>query len=787
MMTRRNTGQTITLRLLRDSCLATLLCLTAATAYATQHFIDMQTCTDIVPLPVDYVTIPATTGMIVNDTIEVQNATGNVSYLFDDSPGVCSPTATSFTCNGVNVTLPSPGSQPNPIPVTGTAGSGGSFSFVVEASDTNKSCLAGFEIAITQPFDLVFVIDRSGSMGWDADPNKPGLTRWQALKDGVLGNMMTAGLTAEVVSGEPASGSRFGLTLFSTDIVPNNSFSSALVDITGGLPNAVSEELSSQNPGGWTNLGKGLKAGEAKMSDCLRPRVAVVFTDGEQNQPPEVSGDGTSYDDSSPVNATCPGVNQQAVEVVSVSMIQTCAACLTMLQNLANNNGGNQMIITTNGLDYFMDDGVTVVGDIADAYNFAIAPALQGNSPQLVAVTMEGLSGTVVLPAFDVNELVDNILVQVRLTQSLGHSKLPGIRVEKDGTDVTEFFQLATVNGAPSVFTIHTNFEHPDSDSGTSLEAPGSYTVELTAPERAPPDLGFVATTYVNDHRFEIDWHVTPTSPRVGEAFDPTVALSWRGDPVENATVDAWILQPRVALGDLLANDPTTVDPSSAQDAGSPGEQKLQHLLNNDPNFLAKIKASELQHTLSHQGNGVYSVSFNPGEISGVYHVVYRVRADDPAFGKIQRIAAQSVYTRFGDIDFPSSILGGAVVGNVTTLDLRPITTYGRFVGPGNAKAVQVGGVGNTLTSISDDQDGSYTMVIEGDPSAVITISILNEPIFEGPAEEAVPAGSGGGLIDRIKNILKGLGLPEWLVWILLLLILFLIIWLLRKIFGGSP
>ena len=68
--------------------------------------------------------------------------------------------------------------------------------------------------------------------------------------------------------------------------------------------------------------------------------------------------------------------------------------------------------------------------------------------------------------------------------------------------------------------------------------------------------------------------------------------------------------------------------------------------------------------------------------------------------------------------------------------DITAFTTYGRFIGPAQGGAITVDGDDIKLSSITDHQDGSYTLVLTGNPDARVTIKLLGEVIYKGPASK---------------------------------------------------
>jgi hypothetical protein len=617
------------------------------------------------------------------------------------------------------------------------------------------NCLA----AVADPYDIVFVLDRSGSMGWTTNIDTTvAANRWDALGIGVTG-------LTPLISASAPPGSHFGLTLFAGTVLPDPF--SGLATVDSNLPTNVSTALG-VTPGGSTAMGSGLKAGMADLTDASRPRVILLFTDGEQNVPPMVNMTGCTFSDSSLVNPTCPGM-AGSVKIIAVGIGNPSGLYHTTLQALANQNRGS-LIITDNGTT-FTDE---CTGDISAAFDCAIAPALYGNSPQMVASYKGTLSNTVTLAPFDLNKNVTQLLVKMSFSRKFEVPKLlsilAGVRILKDATDITRYFQPVFPSNFTNSVLLKTNFVHRKGVETSTITPEGSYTVQMTAPVNQSRDLGYRVVPYADDHRLGMEWLVNPAAPRVNYPFNPTVRLSWGGRPVTDASVEARILKPGNDLGDLLAKHPQTVDPVHTPDAGSPGYQKYLHLLESDPSFLAQLRPNEERLVLAHQGGGHYSTSYNPGDISGIYQIVYLVSAESAEFGKIQRKAVQSVYTRFGDIDLDGSAVSSMVKGNTVMINFRPITNYGRFIGPAQGSAFSVEGAGISLSSITDHQNGRYTLVLEGNPDAQVAIKLLGDKIYEGPA----------------SKIGKGIGPPWWLIWLIIVMILLLLIWLVWRVIGGT-
>lgn len=726
--------------------------------------------------------INVSTNGSVNLDIGVLNSPNNtVQWSFDSSPTpvagspACSGSGTSYICSNVNITIPTGQvilGQPNTTVRVNSASASpaGSYNFdlAVDPQGPITECIRPYRLNVRQPFDMSFVLDRSGSMGSSTNVTPPAIDRWDALKKGVAGFI-------PFIRTEAPDGSRFGVTLFSTNVLSNNSFPSTLVNIDNNLLNSVNNELTSQTPDGWTAMGAGLKAGIAKLTDTSRPRVVVLFTDGEQNQPPEVNLDGHGYSDGTSINPSYPA-GPGSVKIVTVGVGAPSGNYLTTLQNLATENRGVP-IITSNGCD-FIPPGAVVTnvcpGNVEDAFNYAIAPTLSGNSPLMVNAFGGVLStDSVTLPAFDINKNLEQLLIKLSFSRNFEAPEwgrlLADLHILKDGIDVTQYFQPIILGNYTNSVILRTDFVMQSDTSALPerIDSEGSYSIELSKPRYIEEDLDYRIIPYADDSRLDMEWKVNPTLPRVNQSFQPTVNLHWQGVPITNANVEAFILKPGDDLGDILAKNSQKVDPRNAPDAGSPGYQKYLYLLQNDPDFLKQLAFSQNQQTLSHRGNGRYTANYNPGDVSGIYQIFYRIRANDPETNSpIERFAVESAYVRFGEIDLANSAVNTTVRDNTILINWRPITTSGRFIGPDQGTAISVTGI--NLTNVQDNQDGSYTLTLTGDPTAPITVDVLGEEIYQGPA------GQFG----------KGHKKESWLIVlivILVLLLLVLLLWLWKR------
>ena len=143
--------------------------------------------------------------------------------------------------------------------------------------------------------------------------------------------------------------------------------------------------------------------------------------------------------------------------------------------------------------------------------------------------------------------------------------------------------------------------------------------------------------------------------------------------------------------------------------------------------------------------------------------------ADTGSYGKVQRVAVQSVYVQPGEIDTKASIISKRLRDNTLTVKLRPITTYGKLIGPGQQRAFKMSGQDVKLVDVKvGGQDGSYELVLSGDLNQIVSVNYLGKPLFKGPASEF------GGQAEMTDS--------KWLFILLLIAIILVVLWWLWRI-----
>ncbi len=694
-------------------------------------------------------------------TIEVQGASALVTWDYNSKPsGLPGYTETTrgFTVKGLTIALPAdPGANianTEKVTIAGTPTETGTFSFtlVVTNSDASKTQTRDIKVTISKDLQVVLVLDRSGSMAWSLTS----MTRWEALKNAVSSFV-------NKYQALQRSNDKLSITYFDTDVTPASACCNGLVAVAPGLQTTVANDLQANNPGGWTNLGKGIQVSQTKLSDASKGRSILVFTDGEQNQVPMVGNDGKSIGGTPlPANNTPGNIKIYTIGLYGPGVMNT------MLQNLAGYTGGTYNHTETGN-------------DLAAAFDAALASILANSSPQLVKRSTTKLTpgaGMQKLLEFPVNNRVDKLLLEFTFDKKFETNQLTRmlyqIKVLHDSANVTYSARTSYAGNYTNSMLLTFYFNNY---TETPIAPQGKWEVFMSDSMMRVGQV--LVTAIADDHNFHMTRTLGNQQPKVKDKYPIAMQLDWLGHAIKNADVQAVVLRPGEDLGDILAKNPFVAKLSSAQDAGSPGQQKFDQLIANDSTFRALMQSkSENAVALKHTANGKYEGTFDGLTVTGTYNLLIRVKAVDSAGGTIERFHEESFYTAFGGIDLASSAISTRIDNGLLIMNIKPMSKDKKLIGPGYGNAFTVSNPDIKIDKVVDNQDGSYVITYSGKIDAATTLGVAGQDVYTGKLQDA---GSSGSIVDKIKAWLESLGLPAWTIWIILLLIILLLALLFRK------
>lgn len=695
----------------------------------------------------------------------VVNAVGNVFWEFASIPGSATGvTSTSFTINGITVTIPdtSGGAVSNSSTATieGTPTDPGSFTFTVTVSDetdpASRTRNRPYALIISPAMDMVLVLDRSGSMGIETGA---GVSRWQALKDAAANFLL-------VLTNLGRTGDNIGLTYFHSTVTQPSvvNFPSSLIPIdNSNIVNTVNSELNTQSPGGSTAMGAGMIDGQGKLTDDSRMRLIFLITDGEQNVSPEVNANGQGYSDGTSLNPSYPA-GPGSIKVFTIGIDGPNGPDLDVLQNLAGENRG-----------YYVG---TEDGTLEEAFTDQLVNAMNSLSPQLLvrsSTTLNQRESSTTLQSFPLNKKVSRLLVKIKANRKFEVPQLiqfaSAITLEKDGVPITSGVNPSWVGNYSNTILLTIPFNIPIIGGPPVTSPEGNWTVKIGATGEL--NISEVKVTSIaDDHRLDYTYSYGATSPMVNTVLTPSVTVNWLGEPVTDADVQAIILRPGEDLGDFLANNPLTVNVSNDPDAPSPGVQKYNQLIRDDPNFKNSLDYNENVITLNHTSDGRYENTFDGLTVAGNYQIIYRISGDSPETGNFQRFATESFFTSFNGIDLDASNLSTDAIKNSLVINMKPVSTTGKLIGPAYGKGFTIDNSNVKINKIEDHQDGSYTLTFSGNIDEPVSFKLMGQEIYEGELSEI---GQSGSVLDTIRDWLISIGLPAWSLWLILLIVIIII------------
>jgi len=700
--------------------------------------------------------------------IGAQDQTGNVQYL-EDINNPLDP------ISGLILTIPTefvdPTTEHVNVTQSGTA-MPGTYSFVIHATDQAAPVNEVFqEFSITvqrRPVSLVFVLDRSGSMSSSPHGGSGTISRMDILQ--TAASLFINKLDPLGVPGDSAALIYFESTVERVETpLP---FEATLTEIEGNV-GAFTNNIEMQSPGSATAMGDGLLAGKNKFfpDDTNKPFI-FLFTDGEQNVGNLVNNAGTQ--------AGTESLNNDD-DSIQIFVLGTGGAAMgsnpSRLQAIATENAAG------GGPRYFLlqeEAEDTPTAGIVNFFDEIFQSMLSGGSPQTVAVKQGTMpSQTSGTADFEINANIDKILFEL-----ITPDQEPFFTIEKDGASVND--DNASVryingpnNGTNSLLAVVDLADQPA--SGITSEGTWRINIQSGTGGGQP----YQIKSQVDDHRLDYTFEASTDDFKVEDVLRLNADIAYDNTPLEDANISALVFKPGEDLGDLLARADVKFEADTAGDNGSVGYQKLLALIEDKPALIDSLNLQENTVNLAHTADGNFEAQFSDTDVSGVYQVIARISGADSTIGNYERLVRRTVYLRFGDPDPDISTQEYSQTGaNTVQLLYTPMYAVSgnpRFVGPGFAGGIEITGTDVDNITTLDNGDGSYTInldVLNGNTDPDIKINLSGVDVYEGKASDF---GDSGNTLKDLKDWLeKTFGISLWL-FLLILLLIFVIIWVIKK------
>jgi hypothetical protein len=680
------------------------------------------------------------------------------------------PTATTATSYRIaSYTVPERASAANTAPKCDVA---------FRRVDTNRATATVVNPAIAAvpgrlPLDMVLVLDKSGSMGGGF--STPGAIRINRLKTSAALFVSTWESTDAV--GNP--GDRLGLVTFDSTAkaIPldgANFFKSR--DSATAWDGAVSQ-INTLSAGGSTTVGGSLTKAFEILNGVtgVNDATILLFTDGEQNTPPMLSG-------ANPVKFACTAsapcvvggsdlngtrLMDKVTPVLSVGLGPTGSSFFQLLDDVSHETAGRAHLV----FDPTLMDSVFVDNLIA---------ALKGNTLSLNARAL-GTMGTADATSPPLTASIDGSVKRVSFVMSWdgGNGESAEFAVQAPGG--VNLNPVLIKRGAfYRVLTYDVTGPQMIGDwKATVVRFPGGESV---------PTLQYHISVVSVEGRLSYEFH---ESARLGTGKPVTLRaeLGWDGVPLDNlpaGSIKATIERPGENVGNILHDSTVVGDPKSAAgDAQDALSAKIDQLVAND-NLIDRTTPKPLPDTvvLVHKGDGIYEGTFDKATVGGQYRLRFDLDWTDSRTNQIRRseVLDRSIPVAATAASSVSLTQINAGAGTASIL-ITPKDAIGNFVGPGYGALFDVtvtGGGTPVLPLVDATNRGLYTLEITGIPAGAdpqVKITYRDETLRDAPVSKIDDANQGPGPGPDCA----GWKCIPWWVWLLILLIVIILFLLWRR------
>lgn len=647
-------------------------------------------------------------------------------------------------------------------------------------TDDNTDGIIDLFLTYREPFDLVLVLDRSGSMecpdalttDWDACLSNPFVnSKWEILKNSVNGLIGRFQMNPLNIIDED----RLSIVYFAggSDIVGGTHLAN-LNPLNSNLANVNGDILSVQNTAipflarSGTSYGGGLREAINRLGniDMDRRQTIMLFTDGEEVSSPRVNSDREIFDSDGTILDDLNDYenSNDTIQIFTISSKSLPNGAATgVLAQIATNS------TTSSGFYNIFSNssGMPLAGQLSElAYNRFFAPY---GSPHLINFKTQALLNENKF-TFPVNSRLGKMFIDAYFEKPYADNY--DFFISQNGKDIPlRNLKSNRGNYYASFFINFSDFR--------DIKSEGDWTIIAKKNNKEiqkASSIRFSATA--DDTYIKFEARSENSRVKVGEKMPLSVKLMNGSKPIEDAQVTATVIKGGKDLGDIIAraNIPSEAVNEENIDAGGCLTQKYTYLLKNQPELLAEhLQQRSKRLDLRHEGNGYYRAIFDEVDVAGVYTIIYSAKSASGSTGVILRGDEQTVnvfvpkvtsnttnkkkdkYTVSENNSLDQVIVRAS--GNSSTIvspyeqidatnvrtfntTIRPYYKYNgekRFIGPGYGYALSV--EGSAASGIQDNCNGSYTITAIPNRKDV-KVKLFDEEVTKFSALDFFPIGT---------------------------------------------
>ncbi len=556
------------------------------------------------------------------------------------------------------------------------------------------------------PFDVVLVLDKSGSMT-DLPPG----ALIGANKITILHSAITTfvaewrGMDLPTPEGAEWSHDRIGVVAFDSTAVPQTLVgadppTNIFVQRGSAIPgpwDAVIGNVSSLAPGGSTTIGGGINQAMTQWQlDPAHDLSLIVVTDGIQNTAPLVAATGSGFLGLPPVGALPQELRKRFVPIQTIGFGTPATVDEDLLRNIA---------YETNGVSYISANASTMF----DALGWTLIALLKGNTASMVLANHDTITGAG--PGAAQTVIIDRSAQRVMFT----------VQWAPPASDALDL-EVYRPNGAAAV---PDSVQHlPQSSIKTfNLNAAdaGTWKVRVTRGKRpAQEPVPYALNAMVLERHLDFALATDGAKAGTGDTITLTAVVNWDGKRLTGLPAGAIrirVQRPGEGLGNILhkargdAGQGTTTTPSGDQVTAY--DRKIAALTRQG--LLKGIAPSDAATIeLKETGKGIYTGTFDQTTVAGSYGFEAVLDWDDSRTGHVRRLERTE---RFVNVkaDPGMTVMKTTRVSSTTVrVAVTPRDKMGNYLGPRYASRIRtkLNVAGRASTPVDRNETGTYVITV---------------------------------------------------------------------------
>jgi hypothetical protein len=561
-------------------------------------------------------------------------------------------------------------------------------------------------------FDVVLVLDKSGSMA-DLPPGAiSGPTKTEILKSAVQGFVgQWEQLDAPPGGGPEWSHDRLGVVFFDSTAVaqtlagadpPANFF----LQRGSGSPqpwDTVINKVNTLAPGSSTSIGGGINEGMSQWkNDPKNDLSLVVVTDGMQNTAPLIQPTATGFLGLAPVAGFPQELRKRFIPIQTIGFGTPAQVDEDLLRNVS---------FETSGVSYMAVSSSTMF----DVFGMTLVALLKGNTASMATRQLDTMIGKG--PTTLQKVLVDGSAQRVVFSLQWA----PPLR---NALDLEVFRPGSTVVATPTSIKKLPQTSLQTFDLGGRGDV-GTWLVRVKrGPDTKLDPVPYTLNVFFLEKHLDYQFSLDNLHPVTGDPLGIHVVVDWNGKPLTGlpeGAIRVRVQRPQEGIGTILHQTrfPVSAEPTKtpAGDIQTPLDQKLASF--RGQSLLERITPKDVVTiALKEQGKGVYAASFDQTAIPGTYAFEAILDWDVERTGHLHR--EERIEENLAvKADPGKTTIDLAQSGSIWTVTVAPRDRFGNYLGPGYAAGIKASVRNGKLRSevpVDRNQIGAYVFTVSGVP-----------------------------------------------------------------------